>query len=119
MRILIVDDDVDLMNGLADLLTRDGHNTVGCSSFAEAREALKTHTFDVIVTDVRLGESNGLGLLVDAESFQPGLQKIVMSGYPDHVLRRDAEALGAVYLVKPIDPETLLNAVRARERRTG
>jgi two-component system, NtrC family, response regulator HydG len=113
MRILIVDDDVDLMSGYKDVLRQAGHDVVGCSSFLEARGALKAGAFDAIVTDVRLGDSNGLGLVFDAEAFQPGIHKLVMSGYPDRVLRRDAEALGAVYLEKPVDPENLLNALRS------
>jgi DNA-binding NtrC family response regulator len=113
MRILIVDDDVDLMSGYKEVLLRAGHHVVGCSSFTEARGALKAGVFDAIVTDVRLGESNGLGLLFDAEAFQPGLHKVVMSGYPDRVLRRDAEALGAVYLEKPIDPDVLVNTIQS------
>jgi two-component system, NtrC family, response regulator HydG len=113
MRVLIVDDDVDLMSGYIDVLREAGHHVIGCSSFQEARGALKAGTFDAIVTDVRLGESNGLGLLFDADAFQPGLHKVVMSGYPDRVLRRDAEALGAVYLEKPFEPEALLNAIQS------
>jgi len=112
MRILIVDDDIDLMSGYKEVLRDAGHDVVGCSSFPEARGALKAGAFDAIVTDVRLGDSNGLGLLLDAEAFQPGIHKVVMSGYPDRVLSRDAESLGAVYLEKPVDPDTLLNAVQ-------
>ena len=119
MRILIVDDDIDLMSGYKEVLRQAGHDVVGCSSFPEARGALKAGVFDAIVTDVRLGDSNGLGLLFDAEALQPGLHKVVMSGYPDSVLRRDAEALGAIYLQKPIDPDILVNTVQsfAGERR--
>jgi DNA-binding NtrC family response regulator len=115
MRILIVDDDIDLMCGYKEVLVIAGHDVVGCSSFPEARGALKAGVFDAIVTDVRLGESNGLGLLFDAEAFQPGIHKVVMSGYPDRVLRRDAEALGAAYLEKPVAPDTLLSAIRSME----
>jgi two-component system response regulator HydG len=115
MRILVVDDDLDLMNGYADLLEQAGHTTVRCGSFPDARAAMKTNPFDVIVTDVRLGDRNGLGLLLDAAELRPDVQKVVMSGFDDPVLRRDAEELGAVFLLKPVAPEALFQAVRPRQ----
>jgi len=114
MRILIVEDDVDLMNGYAEVFEQEGHSTIRCSSFDDARAAMKTNPFDVIVTDVRLGDRNGIGLLIEAEALHPGVQKIVMSGFDDPVLRRDAGELGATYLLKPINPDTLLETVRRR-----
>ena len=63
------------------------------------------------MTDVRLGDRNGLGLLIDAEAMRPGARKIVMSGFDDPVLRKDAEQLGAIYLLKPFDPAALVSAV--------
>jgi DNA-binding NtrC family response regulator len=116
MRILVVEDDLDLMNGYADVLEQAGHTTVRCGSFPDARAAMKTNPFDAIVTDIRLGDRNGLGLLVDAETVRPGVQKIVMSGYDDPVLRRDAEEMGAAYLLKPVHPDTLVETIGRGER---
>ena len=112
MRILIVEDDVDLMNGYAEVFEHEGHSTIRCGSFDDARAAMRTNPFDVIVTDVRLGDRNGLGLLIDAEALRPGVQKIVMSGFDDPVLRRDAAELGATYLLKPVNPDALIETVR-------
>jgi DNA-binding NtrC family response regulator len=112
MRILVVEDDIDLLNGYSEVFENAGHSTVRCGSFEEGRAALKANVFDAIVTDVRLGGRNGLGLLVDAEAIDPRVQKIVISGYDDPVLQRDAEALGATYLLKPLDPDTLVSALR-------
>jgi DNA-binding NtrC family response regulator len=111
MRIVIVEDDLDLMNGYAEVLEHAGHTTIRCGSFDEARAAMRTNPFDAIVTDVRLGDRNGLGLLIDAEAVRPGARKIVMSGFDDPVLRKDANQLGAVYLLKPVDPAALVSAV--------
>lgn len=113
MRIVIVEDDIDLMNGYAEVLEHAGHCTMRFDNFDDARAAMRTNPFDAIVTDVRLGDRNGLGLLIDADALQPGARKVVMSGYDDTVLRRDAEDLGAVYLLKPVAPAALVSAVES------
>ena len=76
--------------------------------FDEARTALRTQTFDALITDVRLGAYNGLQLAVIARDTHPEISLIVFSGYDDPVLRHDAEQLGATYLVKPVSSSRLL-----------
>nr|MBA3884527.1 response regulator [Acidobacteriota bacterium] len=68
--------------------------------------------FDALVTDVRLGEYNGLQLAVIARDLQPNIRIIVYSGYNDPVLREEAERIGAVYLVKPVPSRQLLEIIR-------
>jgi len=102
-RVLIVDDDPATRLGLCELLEHAGYDCVAVDSFEIARSLLRTAPPDVLITDVRLGDYNGLQLLI-----QSSVPAIVISGFPDPVLRSDAEHFGASYLAKPINPSVVL-----------
>jgi DNA-binding NtrC family response regulator len=113
--ILIVDDDPLILDALERALKQGGQrDVVALGTFDEARRALRGGRFDVLITDVRLGAFNGLQLAVLARDQNPGIQLIVFSGFDDPVLRREAERLGAVYLVKPVTSNQLLELIRGR-----
>lgn len=113
--ILIVDDDLSLLDALESALKQAGQgDVVALAAFADARRALHTDRFDVLITDVRLGAFNGLQLVVLARDQNPGIQLIVFSGFDDPVLRQEAERLGAVYLVKPVTSRQLLELIKTR-----
>ena len=109
---LIVDDDASLLDALQRSFTEAGEQIVACSTFADARRALQTTYFDALITDVRLGEFNGLQLAVIGRETYPDLRVIVFSGFDDPVLRTEADHVGATYLVKPVTGATLLQLVR-------
>ena len=113
--ILIVDDDPRVLDALERALKQAGlREVVALVTFDDARRALRAGRFDVLITDVRLGAFNGLQLAVLAHDQNPGIQLIVFSGFDDPVLRREAEGLGAVYLVKPVTSRQLLELMRSR-----
>ena len=58
-RILIVDDDVTLLEGVESAFRAAGEDATSCSSFELARQMLRSEEFEVLVTDVRLGAFNG------------------------------------------------------------
>lgn len=105
---LIVDDDPSLLEALNRAFTEAGEDVLALDRFDDARTALRTQTFDALITDVRLGAYNGLQLAVIARDTHPEISLIVFSGYDDPVLRHDAEQLGATYLVKPVSSSRLL-----------
>jgi DNA-binding NtrC family response regulator len=111
-KILIVDDDPSLLEALERALRDGGEDIVAHGSFEEARKALRTTSFDALITDVRLGAFNGLQLAVMARDAHPDIRLIVFSGFDDPVLRSDAEHIGAVYLVKPVTSSQLLEILR-------
>jgi FixJ family two-component response regulator len=63
---------------------------------------------DVLVTDIRLGEYNGLQLVVQAGTLDRAPSVIVTSGYEDPVLAAEAARLGATFLRKPVQPSELI-----------
>jgi two-component system response regulator HydG len=109
---LLVEDDESLLEAVTRAFREAGEDVVACTEFTEARQALRESTFDALVTDVRLGEFNGLQLAVIARDLHPQIKLIVYSGFNDPVLRAEAERLGAAYLVKPIPSTVLLDLVR-------
>jgi DNA-binding NtrC family response regulator len=108
LRLLIVDDDVNLLDAMQRALRDSLRVVVACDSFEKARQMLKDQTFDALITDVRLGAFNGLQLAVMARDMHPDMRLIVFSGFDDPVLRADAEQIGAAYLVKPVASTDLL-----------
>jgi DNA-binding NtrC family response regulator len=109
--ILLVEDDAPTRKGLEALLTSAGYRVVVAADFAAGRRALFSKPPDLVLTDIRLGEFNGLQLL--ALSSIP-IPAIVITGFADPVLEDVARSLGAVFVLKPIVPSALLELVADR-----
>ena len=111
-RILVVDDDAQLLDAIRRAFSEAGQDVLAHSTFEGARRALRDESFDALVTDVRLGAFNGLQLAVIARDTHPDIRVIVFSGFDDSVLRHDAESIGATYLVKPVSFSELLETLK-------
>ena len=112
-KLLILEDDESLDNLYEETFRDAGYDVVGCTRFEDARASLKREVPDVLLTDVRVGDFNGLQLAHLFRSHAPSGRIVVISGYDDPVIRRDAEALGATFLLKPIDLPELIARLRA------
>ena len=107
LRVFVVDDEPALAESLRLGLQNYGHDVEMSRSFEDARRRLLAGTFDVLITDVRLGAFNGLQLAVIARGNNPTMRIVVFSGFDDPVLREEATALNATYLVKPVSAERM------------
>ena len=107
--VLVVDDDEQMLGLVEHWLEEAGYDVVACSRFEAARDHLLAHPPDALVTDVRLGAYNGLQLALRASRITPRTAVLVISAYDDVVSRRDAEAFGGRFVLKPFDRESLLN----------
>lgn len=118
VHILIVDDDPEVVETLRKVLRATGYRTIGVTDFEEARRVLQADPHpDVLITDVRLGQFNGLQLVLQRP---PATAAIVMSGFVDPTLQAEAHKHGGRYLVKPIRNEVLVAAVQeALDGRSG
>ena len=101
--ILLVAMDQGERNSLAVALEEHGHRVTATASFPEARDQLEKHPPGVVITDVRLGDFNGLHLALLSTHFMT-TRAIVLDDYLDPVLESQAQEFGALYLVKPVDP---------------
>jgi DNA-binding NtrC family response regulator len=108
--ILIVEDDESTLSGWVELLRAAGYMVRGVSSYEEGRQELAMMP-DLLITDVRLGVYNGLQLLMRGRMVNPRLQAIVITGYADQIVRREAVYLHAEHLEKPVDADRLLQVV--------
>ena len=109
--IVLVEDDRSLLRAWETLLSQAGHHVRAAASFEEARQQLVRQIPDLLITDIRLGSFNGLQLVLRAKTVAPDLPALVVTGFHDPVLRREATTIGAVYLEKPLDGGALLKAV--------
>jgi len=108
--ILIVEDDKSTLSGWVELLRAAGYGVTGVSTYEEGRQELASMP-DLLITDVRLGVYNGLQLLMRGRMVNPRLQAIVVTGYADQIVRREAVHLLAEHLEKPVDADRLLQVV--------
>jgi len=109
-KVLIVEDDRAARVGLAQMISRQGHKAIVADSFEQGRQLLRTERPDLLITDVRLGDFNGLQLIVGQTRSIPA---IVMTAYEDPVIEAEARKAGAYYVVKPLPPNAFLALVDA------
>jgi DNA-binding NtrC family response regulator len=107
-RVLIVDDDGSTRRGLAQLLLQAGYDATAVGTFEEARRIISVTPPDLLITDIRLEEYNGLQLILNSPRTIP---TIVITGFADPVLEAEARRGGAAYMVKPVQPLQLLELV--------
>lgn len=115
-RVLIVDDEADVAETLADLLRRNGCTPTVVASAAAARTAVARHTFDLILTDVRMPDEDGIALRDWLRHHAPALARRTIFVTGD-TLGAQADRLGPngdyVLLEKPFTPASLRAALAA------
>lgn len=110
-RILVVEDDAATRRGLSALLVGAGYQVTETGSMSEALGQLSSNTPDLVITDLRLAEFNGLYL---AAVNPQRIPVIIVTGYADRGLEAEARELGADFLLKPVKPSQLLAVVERR-----
>jgi PAS domain S-box-containing protein len=108
-RVLIVDDEVELMTALCESLTAQGYEAVGRTSGHEALALLQEQDVDLLVCDLMMPDMDGMALLRAALDIDPHLGGIIMTGQDTMPTALDALQCGAFdYLPKPFRLQTLL-----------
>jgi two-component system response regulator AtoC len=119
-RVLVVDDEEGIREFVADALEDDGHVAVRARDGAEAAARLRAQAFDLMITDLRMPEMDGMALVRAARAEQPEMEVIVLTAHGSVETAVEAMKLGAFdYLRKPIASpgELRLLVSRALERR--
>jgi CheY-like chemotaxis protein len=111
-RVLIVDDNVDLADNIAEILQIDGHLTEIAGSAEEALEKVLGAEPDVVVTDYRLPGISGAVFIERIRRNGRALLAVVISAYTDDQTIREAREAGATFMAKPIDFKVLCQWVR-------
>jgi two-component system response regulator HydG len=101
-RVLVVDDQAEMAEMLAEGLCDRGYDAIACISSTEAGRRLETEPFDALLTDLRMPKVDGLGLLAISRKAAPERPVIVMTAYGAVETAVDAIRQGAYhYLTKP------------------
>lgn len=108
-RILIVDDNHELAENLAELLEDEGHSTTTANSGERAIDISGALDFDLLLSDVRMSGINGVELAMRLRVCRPQLCCLLMTAYSSAALCREAKRAGvAAILDKPLDLDELL-----------
>jgi CheY-like chemotaxis protein len=112
-RILVLDDDPIVVESVKRLLSAEGYAVMAVERGEEAVGMFSTDGFDLLITDIRLPDMNGLDVLREARERSPGMDVVIITGYPSLEDAREAERLGAFeYMEKPFQPEFLVNVAK-------
>lgn len=112
-RILIVDDNRDFSESLADILESQGVSVSIAIDIASARKSMESSGADVALLDIRLGQEDGLQLIPLLQELNPELISVVVTAYADSETAVDALKKGAYdYLQKPFSHGDLFATVQ-------
>ena len=111
-RILVVDDERSVTDSLHLILTDAGFEVVTADSVARATAIINTTELDLVITDLRLPDGNGIDVLTHVKSESPDTEVILMTAHGSVDITIDAIKRGAYYYIeKPYTPDRLLGAV--------
>lgn len=119
-KLLIVEDDVAFCTMLKTFLQKKGYEVSTSFSGSEAVLQIQEHTFDIVLTDVRLPDRDGITLLDDIRAKNPKTQVVIMTGYAEINMAVSAIKQGAFdYVSKPFNPDKILqileNALKVKD----
>jgi DNA-binding NtrC family response regulator len=120
LRVLIVDDEEELVSALVERLTLRGFQAEGVTTGADALAYLEGAPCDVVLLDVKMPGIGGLEVIKRIKEQQPSLEVVLLTG---HSSAQDAErgmTLGAFdYLMKPVKLDDLLRVLLSAGARAG
>lgn len=117
-KILVVDDEEKICLSLKALLGIKGYAVETSQKGDSALEMLKRGGYDLLLSDIKMPQFDGLKLLKKAKSFDPNLMVILITGYGSLESAKAAINQGAFdYLTKPIESQELLDSVNSAIKR--
>lgn len=120
MRVLIVDDEEELVAALVERLELRNIEAIGVTNGHDALERIYEQSFDVMLLDVKMPGLGGLEVIKKVKEKWPGLEVILLTG---HGSTRDAEEgmrAGAFkYIMKPVNIEDLVALLREASGESG
>lgn len=110
--LLIVDDELGMRQFLTHLFKREGHTVRAAENGREAMDLLRAEPADLIVSDVRMPDMNGIELLQSARDLLPNVEVVLMTAFANVDTARRAFLLGAYdFVQKPFDNDLLTETV--------
>ena len=119
LSILVVGTRADRVDEIARLLKAAGHDVVTALAFHDAIRVADQRAPELVISEVRLGAFNGLHLAIRYRAGQQPGRVILIDTIFDSVLEQDAERVGAVYVVEPVEHAELLEHVARIPQQAG
>ena len=114
-RLLIVDDDEDILRNLERILRLKGYETDIARTGLEAIEKTRRNFYNLVLLDIKLPDMEGTELLRKMHETFPEMIKIMVTGYPDLENAIKSLNFGAdAYLIKPVSVQELLDVVKQK-----
>ncbi|MEY0159978.1 response regulator, partial [Providencia manganoxydans] len=110
--LLLVDDDPGLLKLLGMRLTSEGFHIVTAESGQEALKLLLKEKIDLVISDLRMDEMDGMALFAEIQRQQPGMPVIILTAHgsiPDAVAATQQGVFS--FLTKPVDRDALYKAI--------
>jgi len=118
-RILVVDDEQHMRRVLALNLRKDQHRVTECAGVAEARRMLLSDDFDVVLTDQKMPDGEGLEVLAVAHEADPAVSVVLITAFATVELAVESMRQGAFdFITKPFQPEVVVATARRAAERT-
>ena len=113
-RVLLVDDEQDLVDFLSQRLVKRGFSVRAATSGELAVAAAAEQTFDVAVVDLKMPGMDGLAVIKELKANQPFIETIMLTGHGSHDSALEAGKLHAHrYLLKPYDFDQLVEKIES------
>jgi two-component system response regulator HydG len=108
-KILLIEDDISFCKMLENFLIKKSYLVTTAFTAEEAKTKIKSQNFDLIITDLRLPNYDGIQLMSEFKTAYPTIPVILMTGYSDVTTAVKALKNGAAdYISKPFNPEEVL-----------
>jgi DNA-binding response OmpR family regulator len=109
--VLLVDGDLNGVDDITGALRLGGFQVSRATSFEEGKRLLMAERPDVLIADIRLGQFNGLQLLMRARADSHQLAAMITCAFSDPVLEEETRRFGAAFMVKPVNPGHVLATI--------
>jgi DNA-binding response OmpR family regulator len=111
-KILAIDDDLAVLNSIGLLLKTEGHDVFLERDSEKAVKIIKSETYDLIITDIRMEPVDGMELVKLAQRYQPKTPIIIVSAITSEETTKLGYSLGCkAYIKKPFKIKEVLDAV--------
>jgi CheY-like chemotaxis protein len=111
--ILVLDDDPVVTLSCKRILGAEGYNIITVDRGEDAIKKISSEEFDLLISDIRLPDINGITVLKESKIIQPKLDVVIITGYPTLEDAKESVRLGALeFIEKPFTPEFMVNVAR-------
>jgi len=119
-KILIIDDEKDLILVLSRFLTKHGYEVIEANKGKKALELLAEDTPDLILCDFKLDDMDGTSVLKAIKEVNPSIPVIIITGYSNIKTAVEVMRLGAIdYVTKPLIPDEIIMTIRRALERSA